>query len=99
MEKVLLPLTTANLSGARSTPQSANDLRKAAEGFETIFVAELIKAGRSQTFGGDILGSDAVDQSRDMLDAEMSKISAGRAGLGIADAIERQFAPFVAGKD
>lgn len=99
MEKLTGAATSPLSTDARPKPQGAGDLRKAAVGFESIFVAELMKAGRSTAFGGDLLGSDAVDQSRDMLDAEMAKVSAGRAGLGIAEAIERQFLPLIGGKD
>jgi flagellar protein FlgJ len=42
------------------------------------------------------MGSSAVDKTRDLFDAEIARASSGRTGFGIADAVERQFAGFVA---
>lgn len=41
------------------------------------------------------MGSSAVDSTRAMLDTEISRLASGRAGLGIADAVERQFRPIL----
>ncbi len=87
-----------SLSGARPEPGGSQDLRKAAEGFESLFVSELLKGGRAGLPGGDLLGNAGVDAARDLLDMELARAAAGRAGLGIADAIERQFAPLVKGR-
>ncbi len=76
----------------------AADLRKAAEGFEAIFLNTFLKAARSASLGEDIMGGNGVDQTRDMFDAEVTKMAAGRAGLGLADAVERQFQSFVTSK-
>jgi peptidoglycan hydrolase FlgJ len=42
------------------------------------------------------MGSSAVDKTRDLFDAEIARSSANRTGLGIADAVERQFTPYIA---
>lgn len=71
-------------------------LRKAAEGFEEMFLVQFLKTARSGELAPDIMGGAGVDQMRSLFDAEVAKSSAGRTGLGIADAVERQFAGFVA---
>ncbi len=95
MDLKLQALNPLSLAGSRAQPAGREDLRQAAEGFESLFLTQLLKAGRAGLPGDDILGSSGVDTARDMLDMELAKSSAGRAGLGIADAIERQFAPLV----
>lgn len=75
----------------------AQVLRKAAEGFEELFLTQFLKAAREGHLGEDIMGSSAVDSTRDMFDAQIAKSSAGRTGFGIADAVERQFSRFVKG--
>jgi flagellar protein FlgJ len=74
----------------------AADLRRAAEGFEELFLTQFLKAARSASLGEDIMGSSAVDKTRDLFDAEIARSASSRTGLGIADAVERQFARFVA---
>lgn len=75
----------------------AKTLRKAAEGFEELFLTQFLKAARQGNLGEDIMGSSAVDSTRDMFDAEIARASSGRTGFGIADAVERQFQRFTKG--
>lgn len=70
------------------------ELRQAGEGFEALFLSLLLKGGRAGLPGDDLLGSAAVKSSMDMLDARLAQDAAGRAGLGIADAVARQFAGY-----
>lgn len=85
------------VSAPHLTPQrdAAADLRQAAEGFEELFLGLFLKSARAGSLGEDIMGSSAVDSTRDLFDAEIARASAGRTGFGIADAVERQFARFV----
>lgn len=76
-------------------PSDRATLRKAAEGFEEMFLVQLLKTARSGELAPDIMGNGGVDRMRDLFDAEVAKSSAGRTGLGIADAVESQFAAFV----
>lgn len=68
------------------------ELRKAAEGFEELFLGLFLKSARAGSLGEDLMGSSAVEKTRDLFDAEIARASAGRTGFGIADAVERQFA-------
>lgn len=85
---------TSSLSLTPQRDQQA-DLRKAAEGFEELFLGLFLKSARAGSLGEDIMGSSAVDSTRDLFDAEIARASAGRTGFGIADAVERQFSGFV----
>lgn len=75
--------------------QAAQDLRKAAEGFEAIFLNTFLKAARQASLGDDLMGGSAVESSRDMYETEVARIAAGSSGLGIADAVERQFQTYL----
>ena len=86
--------TSASLALNPQRDQQA-DLRKAAEGFEELFLGLFLKSARAGSLGEDIMGSSAVDSTRDLFDAEIARASAGRTGFGIADAVERQFLGFV----
>lgn len=70
-------------------------LRKAAEGFEELFLTQFLKAAHSGHLAEDIMGGNGVDQFQSMFDSEIARSSAGRTGFGIADAVERQFDRFV----
>jgi peptidoglycan hydrolase FlgJ len=70
---------------------TADDLRRAGEGFEALFLTMLLKSGRAGLPGDDLTGSGAVTSSLEMLDAQLARDGATRAGLGIADAVVRQF--------
>jgi peptidoglycan hydrolase FlgJ len=78
------------LSPSASPPA---DLRAAAEGFESLFLAELLKGGRASLPGDDLTGSQGVTMAQDMMDRHLAQHAAGQAGLGVAAAILRQFGP------
>lgn len=97
----LSPINASPLSQSKMTSvdDKAAQLKKASEGFESLFIQEMLKAGRSATLAEDnLFSSSAVKTSESLLDSELAKSSAGQAGLGIAEAIYRQFEPHVTGK-
>jgi peptidoglycan hydrolase FlgJ len=71
-----------------ATPDPA--LKKAAQGFEAVFLREIIGTMRKGKLADDIFGSSATDNFREMADArtadEMSKLG----HFGIAGLIEKQ---------
>lgn len=88
----LPPISGLPMSLTKSNSQpAANDLRAAADGFESIFLAELLKGGRASLPGDDLTSSQAVRMAQDMLDTHLSQHAAGHSNLGVADAILRQF--------
>lgn len=69
------------------------ELRAAAEGFEALFLNQLMKSARAGGFGDDLTGGSAVRSAQDMFDTQVSQLSSSSSNLGIADAIERQLSP------
>lgn len=67
------------------------DLRKAAKGFEEMFLVFLLRAGREGGVGDAVAGSEAVRSTQGMLDAQLARSGAQQSRLGIADAVVRQF--------
>lgn len=95
MALTALSATAPNTAPSQADARRAADLRKAAEGFEEMFLATLLKGGRAGSIGDDLTGSSAVTQAQSMLDTELARTSASASRLGIADAVERQFSRFV----
>ncbi|MCG7572164.1 rod-binding protein [Phaeobacter sp. CNT1-3] len=82
-------------AAAASAEANAVDprMRQAAEGFEALFLQQMLKAGRAASLGDDLLGGSGVERMQSMLDQTLTENAANQAGLGLADAIVRQFAP------
>ena len=73
------------------TPGAKGDLRKAAEGFEAMFVRRMLEAARSADLGGDdLFGSQGEDTFTEMRDAHFAELAASSGTLGIADMLELQ---------
>ncbi|MGY6697201.1 MAG: rod-binding protein [Roseinatronobacter sp.] len=86
----LPPLTSLHTLKPVTRPALA-ELGAAAEGFEALFLTELLKTGRASLPGCDLTGSQAVRMAHDMLDMHLAQHAAGQARLGVADAIISQF--------
>ncbi|MFC1561264.1 rod-binding protein [Candidatus Latescibacterota bacterium] len=66
-------------------------LRKAAEGFEAIFVRQMLKSMRSTLTSGGMFGSGSVGEIySDMMDNAISEKIAERGDMGLADIIYKQ---------
>lgn len=65
-------------------------LEKAAKGFEAVFMRQLLGSMRNASLGESIDGSSAVDQFREMSDANMADNLAKNNGLGIAQLLLKQ---------
>lgn len=69
---------------------STPDLKAAAQGFEAIFLREIIGAMRKGKLADDIFGSSATDNFREMADARTADEMAKLGHFGIAGMIEMQ---------
>lgn len=88
----LSPVSGMSVSTLRTPLAPATkDLRTAAEGFEALFLTELLKGGRAGLPGDDLTNSQGVRMATDMLDTHLAQHAAGFSRLGVADAIMRQF--------
>jgi peptidoglycan hydrolase FlgJ len=94
---MIKPLTT---SAAASTTTASKDtaIRKAAQGFEAVFLREMIGSMRKAKLADDIFGSVAVDNFREMADARTADSMAAMGAFGIAALVERQLAPLAKAK-
>lgn len=75
-------------------PQAPDDrarLKSAAEGFEALFLQQMLKSARAASLGDGILDSSGRDKMQTMLDDSLAQVGAGHSGFGLAQAIERQF--------
>lgn len=77
-------------SAARPDPDPA--LRKAAQGFEAVFLREIISTMREAKLAEDVFGSSATDSFRQMSDANLADGMSQLGQFGIAEMIEQQFA-------
>ncbi len=75
-----------------SSPVAAPDpaLRKAAQGFEAVFLREIIGSMRKGKLAEDMFGSSATDNFRELADARTAESMAKLGQFGIADMVERQ---------
>lgn len=87
------PVPPASAPAAPATADSRAELRRTAAGFEEMFLVFMLRAGRASGVGDSLTGGTAVSSTRDMLDAQLARSAAGRPGLGIAEAVVRQFSP------
>ncbi len=74
---------------------SEDDLRAAADGFESLFVTMMLKAGRAASFGDELTGGSGVEMAQGLFDMKVAEVTSNRTNLGISDAIYRQFSPTV----
>lgn len=82
----------ANLkTQAQKDPDAA--LRKVAQEFEAIFINMLFKNMRSanETIDSGLFDSSQTKQYTEMMDSQMAQSLAGSGGIGLADALVRQF--------
>ncbi|QWC57422.1 flagellar biosynthesis protein FlgJ [Erythrobacter sp. 3-20A1M] len=88
------PLSAIGPASGPATPELSPEraeLRKAARGFEAIFVRRMLEAARAADFGGDdVMGAGGMEQFSAMRDEHLADIAAERSSFGIADAIEAQ---------
>lgn len=91
----LTPLPAAAVS-ATSKPQTAEgaQLRKAAQGFEAIFVRQMLSAARAASLGGSdaLFGGQAQETFAAMRDERFAEIAAQTGAFGLAKQLEGQLA-------
>jgi len=89
-ELLAAPNAAARRTAAADSPAA---LHKAAQQFESLFLQMVMKAGRSASSDGTILGrSNGEKIFTDLRDSQFAKISSERGGFGIAEMLERQWA-------
>ena len=77
-----------------SSPSAAKPvdpaLRKAAQGFEALFLRQVIGSMRQAKLGDDLFGSSATNTYREMSDKQLADSLAQKGSIGIAASVEAQ---------
>lgn len=95
MTQVSSPLlATGSLTASHGTDR--DKLAKVAQQFEAVFLRQMLGAARKASFGGDLLGGQALDTFRTMQDEHFADLAAQCGVLGLAAMIERHLAGQVA---
>lgn len=68
-----------------------NELRAAADGFETLFVTMMLKSARQAGFEDQLTGGKGVDMAQDIFDMKIAEVTSGQTNFGISQAVYRQF--------
>lgn len=79
--------------GSLRVPAKTDDveaLRKVAQEFESLLLAQLMKSMRDASFGDDLFESSATKAFTGMLDQQYAMELSRRPGIGIADLIVKQ---------
>ncbi len=89
MENTIIGSVLAGSSrGSASTPRT---LREAAQEFESLFIAQVMKTMRGTVAQSGLMGSDSGQGIfREMLDQELSRQIAFAGGFGIGDMLYQQ---------
>jgi flagellar protein FlgJ len=88
----LTPTSAVTTQAPAATDRAA--LRKAAQGFEAIFVRQMLAAARSTSLAGedDLFGGQAQETFMAMRDERFADIAAQTGAFGLAKQLETQFA-------
>lgn len=92
----LTPSALPTLATSPAAPSAADRaaLKKAAQGFEAIFVRQMLAAARSTSLAGedDLFGGQANETFAAMRDDRFAEIAAQTGAFGLAKQLEAQFA-------
>lgn len=102
----ITPLSANTATAATTAPGKPDpraQLRKAAEGFEAMFLRQMLSAARAASLGGDdaLLGGQAQETFTAMRDERFAEIASGTGTFGLARQLEAHLARVLphAGKD
>ena len=79
-----------SVSSTSSTKPVDPALRKAAQGFEALFLRQVIGSMRQAKLGDDLFGSSATNTYREMSDKQLADSQAQKGSIGIAALVEAQ---------
>jgi peptidoglycan hydrolase FlgJ len=82
---MIAPITSS------TTPKVADpELQKAAQGFEAVFIRQVIGSMRKAQLANEMFGSSATDNFRELADSRTAESMAKLGQFGIADMVYRQ---------
>lgn len=71
-------------------PNAKAGLKEAAEGFEAIFLRQMLASARQTNFGSELFNSSSSDTFKQMRDDAFAEMASERGVLGLSDMIEAQ---------
>lgn len=87
---MIKPVTTSAMAEPKASDPA---LKKAAQGFEAVFLREMIGSMRKAKLAeDDLFGSSATDNFRELADANLADSMSGLGQFGIAKLVEAQMA-------
>jgi flagellar protein FlgJ len=86
------PLSSLSLDQSRQFGRKAT-MDQVGKAFETLFMQTIMKSMRDAQIEGGILDNEQAKPFQSMLDGAYSELSVKTTKLGLAEAINRQFAP------
>jgi flagellar protein FlgJ len=86
------PLSSLSLDQSRQYGQKPT-MNQVGKAFETLFMQTMMKSMRDAQLEGGLLDSEHEKPFQSMLDGIYSEMSVKKTNLGLAEAINRQFAP------
>ncbi len=84
-------VSPTSAAAATPTPERAK-LREAAQGFEAIFVRQMLAAARSTSFGNEMFKEQGSETFTQMRDERFADIAAKSGAFGLAKQLEIQLA-------
>lgn len=85
---MIKPITSP--TSAKVDAPSDPALRKAAQGFEAVFLREIIGSMRKAQLSNELFGSSATDSFRELADARTAESMSELGQFGIAKMVEQQ---------
>ncbi|SVD36755.1 uncharacterized protein METZ01_LOCUS389609 [marine metagenome] len=87
------PKTSYEISNTATKKLNPNitSLNDAAEQFEALFLAQMLKSARAAKLSEDVLGNSATETYYAMMDNELAQKLSKAGNFGIAEALIRQF--------
>ena len=86
---MIKPVASPSATAPKATDPA---LEKAAQGFEAVFLREMIGSMRKAKLADEAFGSSATDNFRELADANLADTMAGLRQFGIAKLVEAQLA-------
>ena len=95
------PKTAFEIGQNSKKPMNAEttSLEEAADQFEALFLAQMLKSARAAKLSEELLGNSATDTYYSMMDNELAMKLSKTGNFGIAEALIRQFGHATKDKD
>lgn len=97
----MTPSAISSTSAVAGSEISRNEtrLKEVAEGFEALFLQQMLKSARSASLGEGLFDSSGQEKVQSLLDQTLTETGASHSNLGIARALYQQFSAAAGSSD